>query len=172
VLHVLVSREEWRPGDERWHISISGPGRVPTWSEIAETCHELRPGVPFVLGVPPRSMWMNVHKDVLHALETKDDAMLEQWRECDVTKRLTTPTTRLWCSGCDVSVTAEGRLKHREFPESTYGYVAFRADKADAARFGRHIYSTSYHDLDEMRDRRKSFRANSERRVAAARRPL
>jgi hypothetical protein len=52
------------------------------------------------------------------------------------------------------------RLKHREFPESTYGYVAFRADKADGARFGRHIYSTSYHDLDEMRDRRKSFRAN------------
>jgi hypothetical protein len=80
AIHALVSREEWRPGDERWHISISGPGRVPAWSEIAETCHELRPGVPFVLGVPPRSMWMNLHKDVLHALETKDEAMIEQWR--------------------------------------------------------------------------------------------
>jgi hypothetical protein len=80
VLHALVSREEWRPGDERWHISFSGPDRVPTWNEIAEGCHELRPGVPFVLGVPPRSMWMNVHKDVLHAWESKDDAMIEQWK--------------------------------------------------------------------------------------------
>lgn len=89
VLHALLSREEWRPGDKRWHISISGPGRVPTWSEIAETCHSLRPGVPFVLGVPPRSMWMNLHDDVLHATETKDDAMLEQWR---VNARRDTPT--------------------------------------------------------------------------------
>jgi hypothetical protein len=80
VLHVLLSREEWRPGDERWHLSISGPGRVPVWGEIAEACHELRPGVPFVLGVPPRSMWMNLHEDVLHAWQTKDDAMLEQWK--------------------------------------------------------------------------------------------
>jgi hypothetical protein len=80
MLHVLVSREEWRPGDERWHISISGHNRVPIWSEIAETCHELRPGIPFVLGVPPRSMWMNVHEFTLHMWQTKDDAMLEQWK--------------------------------------------------------------------------------------------
>jgi hypothetical protein len=80
VLHCLLSREEWRPGDERWHISISTSTRVPVWGEIAETCHELRPGVPFVLGVPPRSLWMNVHPYVLHMWETKDDAMLEQWR--------------------------------------------------------------------------------------------
>lgn len=78
-LHALVGREEWVPGDHRWHISVSGPARVPTWSEIAAACHELRPGVPFVMGVPPRSRWMNVHSDVLHCWETKDAALLDQW---------------------------------------------------------------------------------------------
>lgn len=80
VLHALLSREEWVPGDTRWHISIAGQGRVPTWSEVAEACHSLRPGVPFVMGVPPRSQWMNVHDDVLHAWETRDANMLAQWK--------------------------------------------------------------------------------------------
>lgn len=80
VLHVLLSRETWAPGDDRWHISISGPGRVPTWEEISQACHEVRPGVPFAMGVPPKSWWMNVHPDVLHAWELKDEGMLAQWR--------------------------------------------------------------------------------------------
>jgi hypothetical protein len=79
-LHALVSREEWQPGDSRWHVSISAADRVPTWDEIAATLHALRPGVPFVLGVPPRSWWMNAHPYVLHAWETKDWALIEEWR--------------------------------------------------------------------------------------------
>ena len=79
-LHVLTSREEWVPGDVRWHVSISAEGRVPTWNEITEALHNLRPGVPFVLGVPPRSWWLNVHPYVLHAWETKDQPLLGQWR--------------------------------------------------------------------------------------------
>jgi hypothetical protein len=77
---VLTSREEWQPGDERWHVSIAAADRVPTWNEIAHTLHSLRPGVPFVLGVPPRSWWMNVNPYVLHAWETKDWNLIEQWR--------------------------------------------------------------------------------------------
>lgn len=80
VLHALVSHEEWQPGELRWHVSISGPERVPTWSEVAAALHELRPGVPFVMGVPPRSWWMNVHSDVLHAWETTDALLIDQWR--------------------------------------------------------------------------------------------
>jgi hypothetical protein len=80
VLHVLTSREEWQPGDERWHVSITAADRVPTWNEIAHTLHALRPGVPFVLGVPSRSWWMNVNPHVLHAWETKDWNLIEQWR--------------------------------------------------------------------------------------------
>jgi len=64
----------------RWHISLQGPGRIPTWDELVEAAHKLRPGVPFVIGVPPRSLWMNVHPHVLHLWETADAALLEEWR--------------------------------------------------------------------------------------------
>jgi hypothetical protein len=64
----------------RWHISLRGPGRVPSWGELAQAAHSLRPGVPFVISVPPRSMWMNVHPHVLHLWETDDDALLEEWK--------------------------------------------------------------------------------------------
>jgi hypothetical protein len=37
--------------------------------------------VPFVVGVPPRSWWMNVHPDVLHLVETRDQALIESWRD-------------------------------------------------------------------------------------------
>lgn len=72
--------------DMRWHISVryGDPGingRVPTWEEIVQTAHELRPGVPFVVGVPPRSWWMNVHPDVLHLVETRDAALIASWRD-------------------------------------------------------------------------------------------
>lgn len=60
------------PPDKRWHISLRGPDRVPTWDELAASCHELRPGVNFVVAIPTESMWMNVHEHVLHAWETKD----------------------------------------------------------------------------------------------------
>lgn len=64
----------------RWHISLRGPGRVPTWEELVDVAHQLRPGVPFVLAVPPRSLWMNVHPHVLHLWETADEPLLEEWR--------------------------------------------------------------------------------------------
>jgi hypothetical protein len=80
LLRALLSRERWTPEDERWHLSVSGRQRVPTWDEMAMTAHELRPGVPMVLGVPPRSQWMNVNEFVLHMWETKDTGLIEQWR--------------------------------------------------------------------------------------------
>jgi hypothetical protein len=80
LLHAFISREEWPGPDVRWHVSIAAHGRVPSWNEIAETLHALRPGIPFVLGVPPRSWWMNVNPHVLHAWETKDVGLIAQWR--------------------------------------------------------------------------------------------
>ena len=82
----LVGREPYAEDDWRWHISLrSGDpgidGRCPTWEEIVDTAHGLRPGVCFVVGVPPRSWWMSVHPDVLHIVETKDEPMIETWRE-------------------------------------------------------------------------------------------
>jgi hypothetical protein len=74
--------------DFRWHLSLKvrvvpftdAGTRIPKWDELARACHELRPGVPFALGVPPRSMWMNVHEHVLHAWELADDALIDHWR--------------------------------------------------------------------------------------------
>jgi hypothetical protein len=80
LLRVLVSREQWTAVDERWHVSISCEERVPSWDEIAATLHVLRPGVPFVLGVPPRSWWLNLHPHCLHAWECKDTNLIAQWR--------------------------------------------------------------------------------------------
>jgi len=62
----------------RWHISLAAQGRVPTWAELAQSAHELRPGVFFVVMVPPRSMWMNVHPNVLHLWETADPALARE----------------------------------------------------------------------------------------------
>jgi len=84
-LTALVAREEWVPGDWRWHISVrygdpGHNGRVPTWEELVRAAHELRPGVVFVIGIPPRSWWMSVHPHVLHLMETKDEPMIEQFK--------------------------------------------------------------------------------------------
>ena len=83
----MLGREPYGYGDDdwRWHISLrSGDpgidGRPPTWDEMVDTAHALRPGVCFVVGIPPRSWWMNIHPDVLHLVETKDEAMIESWR--------------------------------------------------------------------------------------------
>lgn len=83
TLWALVGRERkgGRPDTPlRWHISIQGPGRVPTWEELVQACHELRPGVPFVISIPPRSLWMNVHPNVLHCWQTDDPLLVEEWR--------------------------------------------------------------------------------------------
>lgn len=80
-LRALVGREWWDwDNSERWHISVSCADRVPTWEELVTTVHELRPGVPFCMGVPPKTWWMNVHPHVLHMWETRDDGLIEEWR--------------------------------------------------------------------------------------------
>ena len=80
-IRALVGREVWRDGTTRWHISVSGPGRCPTWDELVKAAHELRPGVPFCMGVPPETWWLNVHPHVLHMWETNDPGLIEQWRD-------------------------------------------------------------------------------------------
>ena len=84
-LYALVSRDVIAHGDARWHISLrygepGENGRVPSWGELVECGHRLRPGVPFVVGVPPRSWWINVHPHVLHLWESKDKNLVEMWR--------------------------------------------------------------------------------------------
>ena len=79
-LMALVGREPLGEDDRRWHISISRPDRVPSWDEMVSAVHELRPGVVFAIGIPPRSWWINVHEHTLHLWELHDDALVDQWR--------------------------------------------------------------------------------------------
>jgi hypothetical protein len=79
-LVALVSRDPIPHGGDRWHISVTHVSRVPTWSELTDAAHELRPGVVFVLGLPPKSWWINIHPYCLHLYETRDQPLIEQWR--------------------------------------------------------------------------------------------
>jgi hypothetical protein len=72
--------------DMRWHLSVryGDPGvngRVPGWDELVQAAHELRPGVVFVVGIPPRSWWINVHPHVLHLYESRDEPLVAAWRD-------------------------------------------------------------------------------------------
>jgi hypothetical protein len=66
--------------DVRWHISVSCADRLPLWHELVDAAHALRPGVVFVIGIPPRSWWMNVHPYCLHLWQTTDEHLVQQWR--------------------------------------------------------------------------------------------
>jgi hypothetical protein len=80
----MVSRDPIDPHDEgnefRWHISVSGEDATPRWSHLVAVVHHLRPSVFFVVGVPPRSMWMSVHPHCLHCWESRDAGLEEQFR--------------------------------------------------------------------------------------------
>lgn len=79
LLAAIVSRDDYGDGP-RWHVSVSHDNRIPNWEELVDAAHDLRPGVPFVVGIPPRSWWMNVHPRVLHLVELHDEALVQQWR--------------------------------------------------------------------------------------------
>lgn len=84
-LEALMGREPIGPDqanleDLRWHISVRGPKRVPTWQELVRAAHELRPGVVFCVPMPPRTWWLNVHEHVLHLWEIRDPNLENQWR--------------------------------------------------------------------------------------------
>lgn len=78
--HVLTTRDQIEMGDLRWHLSISGERTVPPWNVMVAIAHAVRPGVCFVIGVPPRSWWLNLHPNVLHLWELKDEGLLDQWK--------------------------------------------------------------------------------------------
>lgn len=81
---VTITRDPVQDQDQdpdlRWHVSIAGTKRVPTWNEVTRILHALRPGIVFVLAVPPRSWWINVHEHCLHAWEVDDDPLVQVWR--------------------------------------------------------------------------------------------
>lgn len=78
----FVAYEPYGEGDYRWHVSVSREDRqIPTWDDVASIVHRLRPGVPMVVGIPPRSQWMSVPgTEVLHAIQVRDENLTERWK--------------------------------------------------------------------------------------------
>jgi hypothetical protein len=66
--------------DRRWHLSVSGKRDVPRWAHLVAIAHELLPEVCLVIGVPPRSWWMNLHPHTLHLHELDDPNLADNWR--------------------------------------------------------------------------------------------
>jgi hypothetical protein len=83
-MRALVGREPVGPDDDdadpRWHISLARSDRLPTWQELVDAAHALRPGVVFCVPLPPRSWWLNVHEYTLHLWELGDLNLVNQWR--------------------------------------------------------------------------------------------
>jgi hypothetical protein len=77
---VLLGREPLPNGEARWHMSVAHAERLPEWRHLAELAHELRPGIVFVMAVPPRSWWINLHEFCLHMWEIDDDPLVDAWR--------------------------------------------------------------------------------------------
>lgn len=65
--------------EERWHLSISGRRRLPTWSELKAARDRFIPGDMFMaIPMPPQAYWLNVNPYVLHIWEYRDDLLTEQ----------------------------------------------------------------------------------------------
>jgi hypothetical protein len=81
--HAIMAHEPIGPAaepeDRRWHISLALEDRVPSWEELRDAAHQLRPGVYFAIAVPPEDRWLNVHSNVLHLWEIKDQPLIDQW---------------------------------------------------------------------------------------------
>ena len=71
---VLVADSETREYkiSQRLHLSISHPHRYPDWDTIADARYALLPDdAQMVMYLPPRSEYVNIHRNCFHLHECK-----------------------------------------------------------------------------------------------------
>lgn len=67
-LRVLLAKEL-----DRWHLSISHPGRYPRWDEIVHARYALVPDSIYMAQIlPPSKQYANVHPNTFHLWEIRD----------------------------------------------------------------------------------------------------
>jgi hypothetical protein len=65
---VIVTREFGR-----WHLSIAHESRYPSWDEIAEARYRVLPDdVTMGLDLPPKSEYVNIHRNCFQIVEVLD----------------------------------------------------------------------------------------------------
>jgi hypothetical protein len=58
----------------KWHMSISHPGRYPTWDEIKEARYRFVPNeVTMGMILPPREQYVNLHPNCFHLHEIEGE---------------------------------------------------------------------------------------------------
>lgn len=65
----------WLPPEARllWHLSISHPGRYPSWDEVADVRYALVPDdVTMALLLPPSAEYVNAHPTCFHLWQIED----------------------------------------------------------------------------------------------------
>jgi len=68
-LTIIVTRDVL-PDGLRWHLSISHPGRYPTWDEIRDARYALLPDqCTMAMLLPPKAQYVNLHKNCFHLHE-------------------------------------------------------------------------------------------------------
>jgi len=66
-LSVIVTGAVEADGREWAHLSVAGPGRVPTWAELVSVRDAIFGGAAYAVKVvPPSAEHVNIHPDVLH----------------------------------------------------------------------------------------------------------
>ncbi len=69
-LTVMISKDAGM-----WHMSISHPGRYPTFDEIRDARYKYLPNEAMIAMLfPPKEQYINVHKNCFHLWEINENA--------------------------------------------------------------------------------------------------
>lgn len=57
----------------RWHLSITGPDRLPTWDEVAEARYRILPAeITAAMILPPKDLYVNIHPNCFQLVEVAE----------------------------------------------------------------------------------------------------
>jgi hypothetical protein len=71
--NVWVTRDLYKNGSVRWHLSISRTDRYPSWDEIKEARYALLPDdCTMAMLLPPKSEYVNLHPNCFHLHELSE----------------------------------------------------------------------------------------------------
>jgi hypothetical protein len=69
-LRIWITRDVYKHGGLRWHMSISCKNRYPVWNEIRDARYALMPdNITVGMLLPPRSEYVNLHPNCFHLHE-------------------------------------------------------------------------------------------------------
>lgn len=72
--NVWVTRDLYRDGAVRWHLSISRTDRYPVWDEIKDARYALIPDeCTMAMLLPPKGEYVNLHPNCFHLHEIMEN---------------------------------------------------------------------------------------------------